>query len=68
VKMLTANGGRPDMGAIGPRLQEVNLAIVKALQQSIKTTETTLTPAQWAKLPDKIKYPFGQQGGDAAIR
>lgn len=64
VTMLTANGGRPDMGAIAPRLQQVNLAIVKELQNAIKAAEAALTPAQWAKLPDKIRFPFGQQGGD----
>jgi len=62
-RMLTANNGRPDMGALGPRLQEINLAIVRELQRSLKTVEAALTPAQWAKLPDRIKFPFGQQGG-----
>jgi len=62
-RMLTANNGRPDMGVLGPKLQEINLAIVRELQASIKAVEAALTPAQWAKLPDKIKFPFGQQGG-----
>ena len=61
--LLTANGGRPDMGAMAPKLQQVNVSIVRELQQGMKRVEGTLTPAQWAKVPDKIKYPFGQQPG-----
>lgn len=61
VGLVTSNGGRPDMGAIAPKLQQANLALVKAIQESLKQVEATLTPAQWSKLPDKIRYPFGQQ-------
>ena len=61
--LLSANNGRPDMGAMAPRLQEINVSIVRELQQGMKRVEGTLTSAQWAKVPDKIKYPFGQQGG-----
>jgi hypothetical protein len=61
--LLTSNNGRPDMGAIAPKLQTLNLSIVRELQAAIKQVESLLTPAQWAKVPDKIKYPFGQQGG-----
>jgi hypothetical protein len=61
--LLSSNNGRPDMGAIAPRLQTLNLAIVRELQAMIKGVETALTPAQWAKVPDKIRFPFGQQGG-----
>jgi len=61
VGMLTSNGGRPDMGAIAPKLQEANLALVKAIQESIKAVERILTTVQWTKVPDKIRYPFGQQ-------
>lgn len=63
VVLLSANNGRPDMGAMAPRLQEINVSIVRELQQGMKRVEGTLTSAQWAKVPDKIKYPFGQQGG-----
>ncbi|MCC6242885.1 MAG: TonB-dependent receptor [Gemmatimonadaceae bacterium] len=63
VVLLSANNGRPDMGAMAPRLQQINVSIVRELQQGMKTIEGALTPAQWAKIPDKIKYPFGQQGG-----
>lgn len=65
VAMLTSNGGRPDMGAIAPKLQQANLALVKAIQESIKTVENVLTPAQWAKLPERIRFPFGQQSPGA---
>lgn len=61
VAMLTSNGGRPDMGAIAPKLQAANLALVRAIQESLKAVERTLSPAQWTKLPDKIRFPFGQQ-------
>lgn len=61
VAMLTSNGGRPDMGAIAPKLQQANLVLVKAIQESLKTVEGALTPAQWNKLPDRIRFPFGQQ-------
>jgi hypothetical protein len=62
VALLTSNGGRPDLGAIAPRLQQANLVLVKAIQESLKTVERALTPVQWNKLPDRIRYPFGQQG------
>ncbi|MBL0939994.1 MAG: TonB-dependent receptor [Gemmatimonadaceae bacterium] len=61
VALLVSNGGRPDMGAIAPKLQQANLALVKAIQESIKMVERTLSPVQWAKVPDKIRFPFGQQ-------
>jgi hypothetical protein len=58
--LLSANGGRPDLGAMAPKLQQVNISIVKELQQSIKDAEAAITPAQWAKVPDRIKFPLGQ--------
>ncbi len=61
VGMLMSNGGRPDLGAIAPKLQQANLALVKAIQESLKTVESVLTPAQWGKLPERIRFPFGQQ-------
>ena len=61
--LLTSNNGRPDMGALAPRMQTINLSIVRELQGAIKAVEGILTPAQWAKVPDKIKFPFGQQQG-----
>jgi hypothetical protein len=61
VSLLTSNGGRPDMGAIAPKLQQANLALVKAIQEAIKAVERVLTPAQWSTVPDKIRFPFGQQ-------
>jgi hypothetical protein len=51
------------MGAMAPKLQQVNIAIVRELQAGMKRVEGSLTPAQWAKVPDKIKFPFGQQPG-----
>jgi len=62
VALLTSNGGRPDLGAIAPRLQQANLVLVKAIQESLKIVERALTPVQWNRLPDRIRYPFGQQG------
>ncbi|MCA0377610.1 MAG: carboxypeptidase regulatory-like domain-containing protein [Gemmatimonadetes bacterium] len=59
--LLTSNNGRPDMGAIAPKLQQLNLGIVRELQTTLKQVEGVLTPAQWAKVPDKIRFPFGQQ-------
>jgi hypothetical protein len=61
--LLTSNNGRPDMGALAPKLQTLNLSIVRELQGAVKAVEGILTPAQWAKVPDKIKFPFGQQQG-----
>jgi hypothetical protein len=61
--LLASNGGRPDLGAIAPKLQEQNLAIVRVIQQSLQRVRGIVTPEQWAKIPDKIRYPFGQQGG-----
>lgn len=61
VALLTSNGGRPDLGAIAPKLQQANLVLVKAIQESLKTVERALTPAQWNRLPDRIRFPFGQQ-------
>jgi hypothetical protein len=59
-KLLAGGGAHPDLGAMAPKLQQVNIAIVKELQQSIKNAEGALTPAQWAKVPDRIKFPLGQ--------
>jgi hypothetical protein len=60
--LLASNGGRPDMGAIGPKMQEQNLVLVRLIQQSLVRMQQLLTPEQWAKVPDKIRFPFGQQG------
>lgn len=61
--VLRDAGPNPDVGALGPKLQSVNVGVVKALQQLLKDMQATLTPAQWAKVPDKIKFPLGQQPG-----
>jgi hypothetical protein len=61
--LLASNDGRPDLGAIGPKLQEQNLLLVRIIQQSLANVKNIVTPEQWAKIPDRIRYPFGQQGG-----
>ena len=59
-KLLVAGGARADVGALAPVLQQVNIVIVRELQQSVKNAEAALTPAQWAKVPDRVKFPLGQ--------
>lgn len=61
--LLAANDGRPDLGAIAPKLQEQNLVLVRLIQQSLANVKGVLTAEQWAKVPDKIRFPFGQAGG-----
>nr|MCU0623300.1 carboxypeptidase regulatory-like domain-containing protein [Gemmatimonadaceae bacterium] len=48
--MLAANEGRPDLGAIGPKLQEQNLVLVRLIQQSLANMRAAVTPEQWAKI------------------
>jgi hypothetical protein len=45
---------------MAPTLQQVNIVIVRELQQSVRNAEAALTPSQWAKVPDRIKFPVGQ--------
>jgi hypothetical protein len=59
-KLLVAQGEHADVGAMAPMLQQVNIVIVRELQLSIKNAEAAVTPAQWAKVPDRIKFPIGQ--------
>lgn len=57
-ELLVAAGPKPDLAALAPKIQTVNLGVIKALQQSVKDAEGALTPAQWAKVPDRIKLPL----------
>jgi hypothetical protein len=57
-KMLSDAGEHPDLGAMAPKLQAINLGVLKVLTQSIKDAQTALTPEQWAKVPERIRLPF----------
>jgi hypothetical protein len=59
-QILVAAGPRPDVGALGPKMQNVNLTVIRILQQTIKDAQTTLAPEQWAKVPERIRLPFAQ--------
>ena len=60
-KLLLDAGPNPDLGALQPRFVSVNVFVVKILQQVVRDMQATLTAEQWAKVPDKIKFPLGQQ-------
>jgi hypothetical protein len=57
-KMLSDAGEHPDLGALAPKLQAINLGVLKVLTQSIKDAQTALSPEQWAKVPERIRLPF----------
>jgi hypothetical protein len=57
-QMLLDAGPRPDLGALAPKMQKVNLGVIGSLQQSVKDAQTTLTPEQWAKVPERIRLPL----------
>jgi hypothetical protein len=57
-QILVDAGPRPDLGALGPKLQKVNLGVITVLQQSVKDAQSALTPEQWAKVPERIRLPL----------
>jgi hypothetical protein len=59
-QMLLDAGPHPDLGALAPRIQAINIGVIKVLQQAVKDAQTTLSPEQWAKLPERIRLPFQQ--------
>jgi len=59
-KLLVDAGPKPDLGALAPKLTGVNVAVVKILQQVERDLQAAVTPEQWAKIPDRIKFPIGQ--------
>jgi hypothetical protein len=56
--ILVAAGPRPDLGALAPKLQSINVSVIKALTQSVKDAQATLSPEQWAKVPERIRLPL----------
>lgn len=57
-KMLLDAGPRPDLGALAPKLQGINMGVIGALQKSVKDAQAALTPEQWAKVPERIRLPL----------
>src|SRR6185503_6748211 len=57
-QLLVDAGDHPDLGALAPKIQPANIFILKALQQSVKDAQNTLTPEQWAKVPERIRLPL----------
>jgi hypothetical protein len=69
--VLTSAGNAPDPAVIGARMQGKTDEARKVAEKSIADLKATLTPEQWAKLPDSMKtVPAGRGfggfgGGDA---
>jgi len=57
-QILVEAGPRPDLGALGPKLQKVNLGVITVLQQSVKDAQNALSAEQWAKVPERIRLPL----------
>ena len=57
-QILVEAGPRPDLGALGPKLQKVNLGVITVLQQSVRSAQGVLSAEQWAKVPEKIRLPL----------
>lgn len=57
-KMLMDAGPRPDLGALAPQMQKINLGVIGTLTKSVKDAQAVLTPAQWAKVPERIRLPL----------
>ncbi len=57
-EILRAAGPRPDLGALAPKLQGINMGVIKALSQSVKDAQAALTPEQWVKVPQRIRLPL----------
>jgi hypothetical protein len=57
-EVLSKAGSNPDPGAIAPKLQRTQAAALGLIQRSVTILRTTLTPEQWALLPDRIKFPL----------
>jgi hypothetical protein len=57
-QILIDAGPHPDLGALAPRMQSINLGVVKVLQQAVKDAQGVLSAEQWAKLPERIRFPL----------
>jgi hypothetical protein len=57
-EVLSKAGSNPDPGTIAPKLQRTQAAALAIIQRSVTILRTTLTPDQWALLPDRIKFPL----------
>ena len=76
--VLTSAGVAPDPSVIGARMQGKTQDARKIAEQSVADLQATLTPGQWAKLPDNVKtvppdrgiggFGGGDGGGDRGGR
>lgn len=57
-QVVTDAGPNPDAGAIGPKLQPIQVQLLKTIQQVVVDAKALLTPEQWAKLPGWVKLPL----------
>lgn len=57
-EVVIAAGPNPDAGAIGPRLQPIQMQLLRIIQQVVTDAKAVLTPEQWAKLPEWVKLPL----------
>lgn len=65
-KEMKNAGANPDFGALMGRMRPRTEAMQKNSLEALKEAQAILTPAQWAKVPDRIKTPrspFGGPGG-----
>ena len=71
--MLAAAGSSPDPRVIGVKVQAKTTEARAVGEKAIADLKATLTPEQWAKLPDNVKTlpagrGFGGEGGDGGGR
>jgi hypothetical protein len=59
-EVLSKAGSNPDPGAIAPKLQRSQTEALRIIQKSATDLKAVLTPEQWAKLPDRIRFPLQQ--------
>jgi len=57
-EVLSKAGSNPDPGSIAPKLQRTQTEAIAIIQREVQILKATLTPEQWALLPDRIKLPF----------
>lgn len=57
-QVLSKAGSNPDPGSIAPKLQRTQSEALKIIQRSVTDLKSILTAEQWARLPDRIRFPL----------
>ncbi|HYD52857.1 MAG TPA: carboxypeptidase regulatory-like domain-containing protein [Gemmatimonadaceae bacterium] len=57
-QIVSDAGPNPDPGQIGPKIQPIQMQLLKLIQQVVVDAKAVLTAEQWAKLPEWVKLPL----------